>query len=204
LRTIFDSSWLRLHRGIRSSPSALSRAVALLLPWRATSIIDAEDVGCDQSTVSRHCSMIHGDSRPTRSRGNRCGKAIRSCSYIHSCCASAMRNQALGKKLRPASHQPLFLALPPLFLPFGMHDVGWPMGRGMQGPGVKFSQRASASGSGKIHKPTGPQQRGGRRLAGSGLAGHNRMTRRHNMFAPSRRIGGVTTANGAVTVGQSR
>jgi len=97
-----------------------------------------------------------------------------------------------------------FLSLPPLYLPFGMHDVGWPVGRGMQGPGVKFSRRASASGSGKIHKPTGPQQRGGRRLAGSGLAGHNRMTRRHNMFAPSRRIGGVTTANGAVTVGQSR
>jgi hypothetical protein len=33
-----------------------------------------------------------------------------------------------------------FLALPPLFLPFGMHDVDRPMGRGMQGPGVKFSQ----------------------------------------------------------------
>src|ERR1700758_4263853 len=57
-----------------------------------------------------------------------------------------------------------FLSLPPLFLPFGMHDVDWPIGRRMQGPGVKFSQRASANGSGKIHKPTGPQQRGGPRL----------------------------------------
>jgi hypothetical protein len=204
LRTIFDSSWLRLHRGIRSSPSVPSRVVALLLPRRATSIIDAAGVGCDRSTVSRHCSMIHGDSRPTRSRGNRCGRAIRSCSYIHSCYASAMRNRALGNKLRAASHQPLFPVIAALFLPFGRHDVDRPMGRGMQGPGVKFSQRASASGSGKIHKPTGPQQRGGRRLAGSGLAGHNRMTRRHNTFAPSRRIGGVTTANGPVTVGQSR
>ena len=65
-----------------------------------------------------------------------------------------MRNRALGNKLRPADHQPLFPVIAALFLPFGMHDVDRPMGRGMQGPGMKFSQRASASGSGKIHKPT--------------------------------------------------
>ena len=118
MRTIFDSSWLRLPGGIRSSPSALSRVVALLLPWRATSIIDAAGVGCDRSTVSRHCSMIHGDSRPTRSRGNRCGKAIRSCSYIHSCYASAMRNRAPGNKLRPASHQPLFPVITAIIFAF--------------------------------------------------------------------------------------
>ncbi|WP_459958303.1 hypothetical protein [Mycobacterium avium] len=46
----------------------------------------------------------------------------------------------LGNKLRPASHQPLFPVIAAIILPFGMHDVDRPMGRGMQGPGAKFSQ----------------------------------------------------------------
>jgi hypothetical protein len=73
---------------------------------------------CGRSTVSRHYSMIHGDSRPTRSRGNRCGKAIRSCSYIHSCYAFTMRNWASGNKSRAASHQLLFPVIAAIIFAF--------------------------------------------------------------------------------------
>lgn len=64
----------------------------------------------------------------------------------------------------------------------GIYDSNRPEGREVQGPGVEFSQRAPASGSGKNSRATGPQQRGGRRLAGSGPAGDNRKARGRNMF----------------------
>jgi hypothetical protein len=51
-----------------------------------------------------------------------------------------MRNRAPGNKLRPANHQPLFPVIAAIIFAFGMHDVDRPMGRGMPGPGVKFSQ----------------------------------------------------------------
>lgn len=125
---------------------------------------------------------IRADSRCSRRGGNRRTKRMVHCRLLAFCHYLAPWHCSNMPTAR--THLCiLFIVIAAIVLRLsGIHDSDRPSGREVQGPGVKFSQRASASGSGKSSRASGPQPCGGRRLAGSGPAGDNRRARGRNMF----------------------
>ena len=103
-----------------------------------------------------------------------------------------------------------FLSLPPYFclLACTMWTGQW--GAECKARASSFPSERQRAARGKVREPTGPQQREGRRLAGSGPAGQNRNARGRNMFCvtlkdrPARRRKGGARTEVVLTPPKSR